>query len=90
VVAEEGYRLEYSWIDAPIFDSSGRVEHRRGVTDVPGLFFLGLPWQHTRGSALIGWVKEDAEFIARQIEPSAKGRETEGETLDTPETTPAS
>jgi hypothetical protein len=32
------------------------------------LYFLGLTWQHTRGSALIGWVKEDAEFIADQID----------------------
>ena len=37
------------------------------MTDVPGLYFLGLTWQHTRGSALIGWVKDDAEFIAEQI-----------------------
>jgi putative flavoprotein involved in K+ transport len=37
------------------------------VTDVPGLCFLGLTWQHTRGSALIGWVKDDAEFIAERI-----------------------
>jgi hypothetical protein len=30
-------------------------------------YFLGLTWQHTRGSALIGWVKDDADFIAEQI-----------------------
>ena len=41
--------------------------HRRGVTDVPGLYFIGLTWQHTRGSALIGWVKDDAEYIAARI-----------------------
>jgi putative flavoprotein involved in K+ transport len=62
-----GYRPDYSWIDLPIFDSNGHLRHRRGVTDVPGLYFLGLTWQHTRGSALIGWVKEDAEFIAELI-----------------------
>ena len=37
------------------------------MTDVPGLYFLGLTWQHTRGSALIGWVKDDAQFIAERI-----------------------
>jgi putative flavoprotein involved in K+ transport len=37
------------------------------VTDVPGLFFLGLTWQWTRGSALIGWVKDDAQFLAERI-----------------------
>jgi putative flavoprotein involved in K+ transport len=41
---------------------------------VPGLYFLGLSWQHTRGSALIGWVKDDAEFIGRQIETAAAPR----------------
>ena len=37
------------------------------MTDVPGLSFLGLTWQWTRGSALIGWVKDDAEFLAERI-----------------------
>ena len=37
------------------------------MTDSPGLYFLGLPWQHTRGSALIGWVADDAAYIADQI-----------------------
>jgi putative flavoprotein involved in K+ transport len=50
------------------------------VTDVPGLYFLGMPWQYTRGSALIGFVKDDAEFIAQQIEASANGRPPEART----------
>ncbi len=37
------------------------------MTDVPGLYFVGLPWQYTRGSALLGWVAEDAEFIAERV-----------------------
>ena len=67
VIWATGYRPDYSWIDLPVFDSSGRLRHRRGVTDVPGLSFLGLTWQHTRGSALIGWVKDDAQFVAERI-----------------------
>jgi putative flavoprotein involved in K+ transport len=67
VIWATGYRPDYSWIELPVFDPDGRVRHRRGVTDVPGLYFLGLTWQHTRGSALIGWVKDDAEFIAEKI-----------------------
>ncbi len=61
-----GYRPDYSWIELPVFGPDGRVLHRRGVTNLPGLYFLGLTWQHTRGSALIGWVKDDAAFIAGQ------------------------
>jgi putative flavoprotein involved in K+ transport len=67
VIWATGYRPDYSWIKLPVFDDDGRVRHRRGVTDIPGLYFLGLTWQYTRGSALIGWVKDDAEFIAERI-----------------------
>ena len=62
-----GFRNDHSWIDAPIFDDRHRVVHRRGVTDSAGLYFLGLTWQYTRGSALIGWVGDDAAYIADQI-----------------------
>jgi putative flavoprotein involved in K+ transport len=67
VIWATGYRPDYSWIKLPVFDADGRLRHRRGVTDVPGLYFLGLTWQYTRGSALIGWVQEDAEFIAERV-----------------------
>ena len=70
VIWATGFRPDYSWIDHPVFDEDGRLRHRRGVTDVPGLYFLGLTWQHTRGSALLGWVKDDAEFVAGQIAAS--------------------
>ena len=66
VIWATGYRPDYSWIRLPVLDD-GRLRHRRGVTDVPGLYFVGLTWQYTRGSALIGWVRDDAEFIAEQI-----------------------
>jgi putative flavoprotein involved in K+ transport len=74
VIWATGYRSEYGWLDVPVFDQDGRVLHRRGVTDSPGLFFLGLAWQHTRGSALLGWVKDDAEFISERIAANADGR----------------
>jgi putative flavoprotein involved in K+ transport len=67
VIWATGYRPDHSWIELPVFDAHGRVVHRRGITNVPGLYLLGLTWQYTRGSALIGWVKDDAEFIAEQI-----------------------
>jgi len=67
VIWATGFGLDHSWIDAPVFDESGRVVHERGVTESPGLYFLGLSWQHTRGSALLGWVKDDAEYLAQQI-----------------------
>jgi putative flavoprotein involved in K+ transport len=68
VIWATGFRLDHSWIEAPVFDESGRVLHQRGVTKSPGLYFLGLPWQHTRGSALLGWVKDDAEYLSQKLE----------------------
>jgi putative flavoprotein involved in K+ transport len=67
VIWATGFSSDHSWIDVPVFDESGRVVHQRGVTTAPGLYFLGLSWQHTRGSALIGFVKDDAEYLAQQI-----------------------
>jgi putative flavoprotein involved in K+ transport len=73
VIWATGYRPEHSWIDLPINGNDGRPRHRRGVSDVPGLYFLGLSWQHTRGSALLGFVADDAAFIARQLEGEPSG-----------------
>ena len=67
VVWATGFRLDHSFVELPVFDDRGQVKHERGVTELPGLYFLGLPWQHTRGSALLGWVKDDAQFIAQRI-----------------------
>jgi putative flavoprotein involved in K+ transport len=68
VIWATGFRSDYSWIEAPgAFTADGHVDHQRGVTDVPGLYFLGLPWQHTRGSALLGFVQHDAAFLADQL-----------------------
>jgi putative flavoprotein involved in K+ transport len=82
VIWGTGYRLDHSWIDLPVLDSGGWPRHRRGVTDVPGLYFLGLSWQHTRGSGLLGWVKDDAEFIAKQIADRAESGSFGSETAE--------
>jgi putative flavoprotein involved in K+ transport len=74
VIWATGYRADDGWIHVPR-DAEGRIPHRRGVADAPGLYFLGLSWQHTRGSALIGWVAADAEFIAERIMARRSGRD---------------
>jgi putative flavoprotein involved in K+ transport len=67
VVWATGYRSDYAWIHIPGVVREGHVVHRRGVTEVPGLYFLGLSWQHTRGSALLGFVNDDAAYLADHI-----------------------
>jgi putative flavoprotein involved in K+ transport len=71
VVWATGYRPDYSWIDIPGVLRDGRVVHSRGVTEIPGLYFLGLPWQHTRGSALLGFVADDAAHVAAHLARTA-------------------
>jgi putative flavoprotein involved in K+ transport len=77
VVWATGFRVDHSWVDVPVFDEDGHLVHRRGVTESPGLYFLGLTWQHTRGSALLGWVKDDAEYIAQRINTLPRQTPTE-------------
>jgi putative flavoprotein involved in K+ transport len=68
VVWATGYAADHSWIDIPeAKDEKGHILHQRGVTPSPGLYMLGLTWQHTRGSALLGWVSNDAAFLAGQL-----------------------
>jgi putative flavoprotein involved in K+ transport len=70
VVWATGYRSDYAWLHIPGVVREGHVVHRRGVTEVPGLYFLGLSWQHTRGSALLGFVNDDAAYLADRIATS--------------------
>jgi putative flavoprotein involved in K+ transport len=74
VIWATGFRLDHSFLVGVPGSENGGVPHRRGVTETPGLYFLGLPWQHTRGSALLGWVKDDAAYVAERIAERATAR----------------
>jgi putative flavoprotein involved in K+ transport len=76
VVWATGFTLDHTFVELPVFDDHGAPVHTRGVTREPGLYFLGLPWQHTRGSALLGWIKDDARHIADEISAFATDRST--------------
>jgi putative flavoprotein involved in K+ transport len=67
VVWATGYRPSYPWLHVPVLDATGAPIHAGGITDVPGLAFLGLPWQRNRGSALVGFVGRDAEALAARL-----------------------
>ncbi len=75
VIWATGYTTNHSWIDIPeATDEHGRLLHARGITPSPGLYTLGLTWQHTRGSALLGWVSADAAYLADQITGGTESR----------------
>jgi putative flavoprotein involved in K+ transport len=63
-----GFVSDYSWIDAPVFDERGVPRHARGVVaEAPGLYFLGLRFQHRMTSSLVGGVGHDAAYVAGEI-----------------------
>lgn len=59
-----GYTPDYGWLDPPILDESGLPRHVRGVSEVAGLTFLGLLWQHDNASANLAGVASDAAYLA--------------------------
>jgi putative flavoprotein involved in K+ transport len=56
-----------------VFDTDGYPLHERGVTDFPGLYFVGLPWLYRQSSSLLCGVGHDAEYIADRVAPVHAG-----------------
>jgi putative flavoprotein involved in K+ transport len=72
VIWSTGFTRDHRWIEIPVFDGRGYPMHWRGVTNCPGLYFLGLPWQHSWGSGRFEAVGRDAEFLADHIDASRR------------------
>jgi putative flavoprotein involved in K+ transport len=62
-----GYRLDFGWVDLPVFDEVGYPRHVRGVTEHPGLYAVGLPWLHSEPSAVFAGVGADAAHVVSHI-----------------------
>jgi putative flavoprotein involved in K+ transport len=72
-----GYRHDLSWIDLPIFGADGSPIHQRGVvTDEPGLYFVGLPFQFAISSDVLPGVGRDAAFVVKQLDRRSSRRDT--------------
>jgi putative flavoprotein involved in K+ transport len=67
VIWATGYGLDFGWIDIPVRDANGDPVHRNGITDVPGLYFLGLPWLSKMNSSFLSGVGDDAAVLADHI-----------------------
>lgn len=68
-----GFAPDFAYVDAGVFNGRGHPVHKRGITALPGLYFLGLPWLHTWGSGRFSGVARDAEYLVQRL----------GEGLDT-------
>ncbi len=67
-----GFDVDFRWVEVPVFDGRGYPGHKRGVTAVRGLYFLGLPWLYTWGSGRFSHVGQDALYLAEVIASSAR------------------
>lgn len=73
IVWSTGFIPAFEWIKIDgVMGVDGKPTHKRGVVNISGLYFLGLPWQHTRGSGLICGVGRDAEFLMGVISKKHK------------------
>lgn len=68
IVWATGYRPNFSWIDGLETTNDGYPKNNRGISRMKNLFFIGLPWLNTRGSATLGGVGKDAAFLSEHIE----------------------
>jgi putative flavoprotein involved in K+ transport len=59
-----GYAPDYDWLDLPIKDDFGMPKQVRGISEVPGLSFIGMLFQHNNGSANLAGVAADADYLA--------------------------
>ena len=67
IVWATGYRPNFKWIEGLELDGNSYPKNHRGVSNIEGLFFIGLPWMYTRGSATLGGVSKDASYLANII-----------------------
>jgi putative flavoprotein involved in K+ transport len=67
VIWATGYGVDFGWIELPVLDTHGEPLHHRGVTAIPGLYFLGLPWMTTVNSSFLSGVGDDASALAGHI-----------------------
>ncbi len=74
IVWATGYAFDYDWIPASVLDGGGRPLQRRGVSPVPGLYFLGLRWMHTAKSSLLSGVGADADYLASYMDMTDRAR----------------
>jgi len=72
IIWATGYGVDFDWIEVPIIDSAGNPIHRRGITNVPGVYFIGLPWLSKMNSSFLSGLEQDAVVLADQIQARNK------------------
>jgi putative flavoprotein involved in K+ transport len=74
VIWATGYRPDYSWLDVPVLDRKGRIQHEGGVVAAPGMYVLGLPFMRRRKSSFIDGAGDDAADLAQHLNLRLAGK----------------
>jgi putative flavoprotein involved in K+ transport len=74
VIWASGFRLDFSWIDLDLKTRDGYPQQTQGVSEYPGLYFMGLQLMHTRKSGLIFGVGEDAAHVVSVLSAHLDGK----------------
>jgi putative flavoprotein involved in K+ transport len=72
IIWATGFTADFSYLKDRVISSHGRPMHRNGISNVPGLYFLGLPWLRKRKSGIVNGIVEDAAFIAEQVKLASR------------------
>jgi putative flavoprotein involved in K+ transport len=67
IIWATGYRPDYSWLNAPVFDRRGNLNHDGGVVSAPGIYALGLPFMRRRKSSFMHGAEDDVVYIADHL-----------------------
>lgn len=67
IIWATGFDVDHSYIKLPLFDDKGKLKHKDGIPDYPGLYFVGYPWLRSRQSPILFGIIEDVEFIVDKM-----------------------
>jgi putative flavoprotein involved in K+ transport len=67
IIWATGYSLDFSFLDIPVLDEWNYPRHSQGVTEIPGLYAVGLPWLTRHASATLGLVGDDAQYVVEHL-----------------------
>jgi putative flavoprotein involved in K+ transport len=67
IIWATGYRPDYQWLDVPVLDDKGLLQHEGGIVASPGLYALGLPVLRRRKSTFIHGIEDDAREVIEHL-----------------------
>jgi putative flavoprotein involved in K+ transport len=67
IIWTTGFAGDFSYLNLPVSDKDGVIKHVNGISDIDGLYFIGLPWLRKRKSGIILGIREDSEYVIEKL-----------------------